>query len=176
MTLFPSPDIHSFTRSNNRKATGSWNCLFILLPMMVSLGCGSSARISEKLVEVSGSVLVDGKPVEGVRLLFQPLNGTKAVGGCWAVTDEEGNFKVTHVSNKSGLPPGKYHVLFSRRLKKDGSVMGPDESPTMVQSQESISKLYNDPAKAGKQNQIEVFEEPISDLSFKISTEKGKKK
>lgn len=176
MTFYGTPRFGVAARRNIRNVNRRWTNFLLILPFVILPGCGSSARISEKLVEASGSVLLDGKPVEGIRLSFQPLSGTKAVGGCWAVTDEDGSFKVTHFSNKSGLPPGKYQVLFSRRVKKDGSVMGPDESPTMVQSQESISKMYNDPARAGKHNQVEVFEDGTSDLNFKISSEKSKKK
>ena len=156
-------------------AVGLTRILFIL-PVVLLLGCGSSAGKAEKLVPVTGTVMLDGKPTQGIRLIFQPIKETKAVGGCSAETDEQGKYEVTHWSKKKGLPPGKYEILFTRRIKADGTVLGPSESPTVVQSMDSISKMYSDPSKAGVHNRIEIPETGIPDLDFKISSQTVKKK
>ena len=140
------------------------------------LGCGGGGPKPEKLVPASGIVKLNGRPTPGVRLSFRPIENTKAVGGCWAITDNDGKFKVIHFSSKEGIPPGKYEVLFSRRVKPDGSPLGDNESPTMVESRESISAMYNDPSRAGMHNRIEVPEKGVTDLDFTVSLATPKKK
>lgn len=119
---------------------------------------------------MTGSVTVDGKPLEGIRLSFMPMSGTKAIGGCWAVTDADGTYTVMHVSKKEGIPIGQYHVLVSRRVKPDGSPLGPDESPTMVQSQESINPMYSDPSRVGKHNEVAVTDKGATNVNLKVSS------
>jgi hypothetical protein len=148
----------------------------LFFAMTINLGCGSAAKPGEKLVEASGTVTLDGKPVDGIRMAFQPQGGTKAVGGYWGVTDKDGKFTVSDASNKKGLPPGKYEVLFSRRVKPDGSLLGPNESPTVVQSSESIAKMFNDPGKAGAHNRVEIPDAGNRDLTFKVTSQPAKKK
>ncbi len=46
------------------------------------IGCGGSSARQEKLVQATGTVKLDGRPTAGIRLYFQPVSGTKAVGGC----------------------------------------------------------------------------------------------
>ncbi|WP_397569119.1 hypothetical protein [Schlesneria sp. T3-172] len=149
----------------------------IAMAMLIgTLGCGKSGPKPEKLVPAAGLVKVNGRPLAGVRLSFQPIENNKAVGGCWAITDNDGKFKVIHVSSKEGIPPGKYEVYFSRRVKPDGSPLGENESPTMVQSRESVSAMYSDPSRAGMHNRIEIPEKGVTDLDFTISTSAPKKK
>lgn len=149
-------------------------CLTTLV-LTVCIGCGGSSGPAEKLVEASGMVKLDGKPTPGIRLSFLPNAGTKAVGGCWAVTDDDGHFSVVHLSNKEGIPPGKYDVLFSLRVKPDGTPLGENDSPTMVQSQETISKMYSDPAKIGLHNKVDIPEKGATSLDFALSSVKMKR-
>jgi len=157
-------------------AVSNWLPCFLLLLFAACQGCGGSGGVTEKLVPVSGMIQLDGRPSAGVGLSFMPAPGTKAVGGCWGVTDAEGKFKVIHLSNKEGIPPGKYHVLFSRKVKPDGTPLGANESPTMTQSQESIAKMYSDPAKVGLHNLADIPEKGTTNLDFKISSASLKKK
>jgi hypothetical protein len=153
-----------------------WLSCFLLLLFAACQGCGGGGGVTEKLVPVSGMIQLDGRPSAGVGLSFMPAPGTKAVGGCWGVTDAEGKFKVIHLSNKEGIPPGKYHVLFSRKVKSDGTPLGANESPTMTQSQESIAKMYSDPAKVGLHNLADIPAKGTTNLDFKISGAPLKKK
>jgi len=136
------------------------------------IGCGGASGPHEKLVEASGLVKLDGKPTSGIRLSFLPTASTKAVGGCWAITDDDGHFTVMHLSNKEGIPPGQYDVLFSRRVKPDGTPLGETDSPTMVQSEETISKMYSDPAKIGLHNKVDITEKGATSLDFALSSMK----
>ena len=74
--------------------------LFVLATSVV--GCGG-----KKLVEVSGSVSVDGKPADGAALLFFPSTGegSVATGTCTA----DGKYKLV-CDAEVGVPAGSYIV------------------------------------------------------------------
>ena len=140
------------------------------------IGCGGTGAIQEKLVPASGMVQLDGKPTEGVTLTFLPIAATKSAGGNWATTDKDGKYKVMTASNKEGIPPGQYQVLLSLKVKADGSPLGKNESPTMVQSRELIAPMYSDPGKLGLHNKIDVPEKGANNLDFKVTSAPVKKK
>jgi hypothetical protein len=76
-------------------------------------GCGGDETSRIKLVPVSGTVTLNGKPLEGAEVTFTPDAGNaKATPGS-DVTGPEGNFKVIY-RGRSGLAPGKYKVLVSK--------------------------------------------------------------
>jgi hypothetical protein len=108
--------------------------------------------------------------MEGIRLTFHPTGENKAVGGCWAITDSQGRFKVMHLSNKEGIPAGSYHVTFSRFVKPDGSVLPLGESPTMTSSSESVAPNWSDVSMAHLHNKIDIPEKGSTGLDFNIST------
>lgn len=65
-------------------------------------GCGGG----NKLVQVSGSVAVDGKPAEGAALLFFPSgDGPVATASCNA----DGKYKIV-CDGEQGIPQGSYSV------------------------------------------------------------------
>lgn len=145
--------------------------LSLIIPLTLCAGCGGGSTMKpETLVPASGRVQLDGKPVAGIRLSFQPVSGTKAVGGYWAVTDDDGKFTVRQHASKPGIPPGEYEVRLSRLVKADGTPLEEDESPTMVQAIESISQMYSDPSRAGLHNRVTVSEKGNESMDFKVSS------
>ena len=129
----------------------SWNCLFFL----ALVGCGSAGPPEEVLVPVTGSVRVAGKPTEGITVVFTPKQGTAGTGG-FGLTDAEGNYTLTHRSQKPGVPVGEYAVTFSRFLKPDGSPVPKDQSPYMSGGRESIPPMWSNIAAAGSHNTATV--------------------
>lgn len=71
------------------------------------VGCSGSTDQPE-LAEVSGVVTLDGKPVPGVNILFQPESGRAAVG----MTDDEGRYELEYVYGVSGCKMGSNTVGF----------------------------------------------------------------
>jgi len=72
-------------------------------------GCGSSG---DRLVPVSGRVLVDGKPAAGAAIVFHPAdaaNGTHPV----AQADANGDFRLTTIRSGDGAAPGAYRVTLT---------------------------------------------------------------
>jgi len=91
-----------------------------VLVLLVVLGCGSN---DVKVVPVSGTVTLDGKPPPKVYVNFQPL-GTKDNPnpgvGSYAVTDEKGRYAL-RLSNGagSGAVVGQHKVTIALQFEED---------------------------------------------------------
>ena len=104
-------------------------CLFVFL-----VGCsGSETKEVEdiELYKVTGTITVNGEPVGGVSVGFQPeRSGDEATegikGGGGGSTNEKGEFSIVYRDGREGLPPGKYYVLLSRLVTPDGSPIPPN--------------------------------------------------
>lgn len=145
------------------------------LLLLVQLpGCGGAKAVVEKTVPASGVIKVDGKPLGGVNIRFTPINDTKSVGGAWAVTKDDGSFTVTHWSNKEGITPGSYTISFSRMLKPDGTPLGPNDSPAMVQAKETIAPRWSGQGDkmAEVMRRVDIPDGGKKDIEFSITTAK----
>lgn len=83
---------------------------FILRPsslilLVAAAGCGGSG-----LVSVSGSVKLDGQPLDGATVTFHPVKGGAVAT---ATTDSAGRFTVATGAQK-GLAPGEYEVAIQK--------------------------------------------------------------
>jgi hypothetical protein len=92
--------------------------------LMLSAGCGGS-----KTLPVSGVVTLDGKPLAGAGVLFQPIaNGRPASG----TTDEDGRFALK-TENLSGTMPGSYRVAIAKQdIGPTGDMFSPRRQPAQV--------------------------------------------
>ena len=81
---------------------------------LLASGCGSG------LVDVSGTVTVDGSPaMEGVRVVFTPMGDTKPANG---TVDASGRFSLKS-GQRRGVMPGDYRVLL---INSTASIPQPD--------------------------------------------------
>ena len=112
----------------------------LLLFLAFPVGCGRSEP-ALKLVPVTGSVKIDGKPVAGAILFFNPMPGTHGTGAT-AITDAEGTYKLTHASQKPGIEMGEYAVTFSKVTQPDGSPIPPGKTRAGVTTIEQMPKAY----------------------------------
>lgn len=88
-------------------------CLSAAAVAALVIGCGESGP---KLVPVTGTVTHNGKPLEGAAVSFFPdLSTNKEARAGEDVTGPSGNYKVM-TKGRSGLAPGKYHVVVSKLL------------------------------------------------------------
>ncbi len=81
------------------------------LAVLGILGCGGGAKRLDTVL-VSGTVTLDGAPVEGARVVFAPTSG----GGVAAsgTTDASGRYKLTTRDPNDGALPGSYAVMISK--------------------------------------------------------------
>lgn len=80
---------------------------------------------------VSGQVLYDGKPAAGVHIGMLPIDAPMPPaipGNPKAVTDDQGNFKITTFKDGDGACEGKYLILMTWPDKsKEGEEIVPDK-------------------------------------------------
>lgn len=88
----------------------------ILTAAFVFVGCGSQGP------EITGTVKLDDKPLDGVRVTFQPMDPKAKLGGAVAETDATGTFKIMPQADGVTLKPGKYGVTFSRMVDAQGQL------------------------------------------------------
>src|SRR4051812_28560028 len=133
-----------------------------LLGAALLAGCGK-ATSGPATVEVTGTVTIDAKPVEGANVTFSPeASGDDARLASQALTDQNGRFQLsTHVGGgktKPGIVPGGYLVTIS---KFDRAALGKGfVAPTNVLPKKyadvKTSQLKADVA-VGKENNFEFL-------------------
>jgi hypothetical protein len=101
-----------------------------------------------EVVPASGTVTLDGEPVEGVTVTFIPEGDVGGRGG-YGVSDSQGNFSLQASPEVEGIPPGKYQVIFRKLRMPDGSpipsdMMAADAEPVnlMPEKYGSIDGAY----------------------------------
>jgi len=95
----------------------------VLLPLT---GCGDGGP---KLVSVTGTILLNGKPYSGALVEFMPeqSNRESTIGS--DVTGPDGTYRVRSSTGRFGLAPGKYMVNVSK-APPVAAVVGGDSAPT----------------------------------------------
>lgn len=85
------------------------------LAAALAAGCGSGDETDYyALTPVGGTVTLDGKPLDGAKVIFTPQGNVPDTPGS-DVTGKEGNYKVMY-RGRSGVAKGKYSVLVSKTL------------------------------------------------------------
>ena len=83
--------------------------IVVLVAVALVSGCGGGPA------SVSGVVTLDGKPVEGATVTFNPASGDGGgLGGSYGKTDAEGRYTLrTVAADKPGAAVGKHKVTIS---------------------------------------------------------------
>ena len=85
-------------------ATHSLHRVLVVTLCCAAFGGGCSAE-KFKTAEVTGTVMLEGKPVEGVSLEFEPVRtGAEIPPTAYGSTDAEGKYRLTRVGGKGGRP------------------------------------------------------------------------
>lgn len=111
------------------------------LAMCCFWGCGSKAPEGPELIPVTGTVRMEGQPLAGATVTFNPVSGTVG-NGAFGVTDAEGKFSLTDFSGEIGCPAGDYGVTFSKITQPDGSPIPPNASRAEVGMVEQLPVFY----------------------------------
>jgi hypothetical protein len=103
--------LSNFLTPPRRHFGASWIAIVICA---TGAGCSGS-----KIAPVSGRVTLDGKPLAGVHVSFQPIAKAGDInpgGGSYAVTDAEGQFRLLLVEGEQpGAVIGKHRVEITAR-------------------------------------------------------------
>lgn len=126
---------------------------FALIASLVS-GCAQNSQPdyeSLNLVDVSGTVRLDGKAVANTEIRFVDMEeGIYSFG----VTDDNGNYKLMLDSRKSGIIPGKKRVLFVAKSKGEADMSQEDAEAESNSSAKAKGSVV--PACYGQESKIEV--------------------
>ena len=140
----------------------------VSLLVLMAAGCGSSSDKWSKdrpaVFRVSGTVLLDGEPVEAANVNFVPSVGTHAA---YALTDEQGNFQLSTFQQGDGAPGGKYQVTVRKTVQESTpNPQGPDFPALVVKETAIVPEKYSNPETSGLV--AEVTDGGISDLKFEL--------
>jgi hypothetical protein len=108
-------------------------CAVVLLPIL-ACGCGSGGTSA-----VTGKVTLDGAPLEGATVQFQPDQGKRPSSG---VTDAQGQYSLMYLPNQPGAELGKHTVRITaqRSIEKDGKeITIPEPVPGKYNTQTTLS-------------------------------------
>lgn len=134
---------------------------FVLLASL--LGCSASNYMETEYVE--GLVTLDGTPIPGATVTFEPIEPGQGIAGV-GVSDESGIYRLTAMGNRDGLKPehgggvfpGKYLVAVEKveiapevQAKLDAGVSVPYSEAAIKRI---IPKKFSDAAKSGLQVEV----------------------
>lgn len=123
-------------------------CVFSLAALA---GCGDGRP---SLVEAIGTVTVNGKPVEGATVVFEPIEveAEKFARPAVATTDASGQFAMGAYGKSEGVPIGKYAVGIEKRelvgdLPANYNAENPEATPLKYKM--VVPAQYNIPSQSG---------------------------
>lgn len=115
----------------------------IALTTLFAAGCRPQQE--KEVAPVSGTVKLDGKPLENVKVFFVPVSrGKDGKQGpiAFAVTDDKGHFTLAHQDDGIGAAIGRNQVwLTTRRVERKKDSEG--EFQTVETTEELIPPKYN---------------------------------
>jgi hypothetical protein len=77
--------------------------VLVVVAVLFTAGCGGGGP---SLGEVSGKVTLDGQPLAGALVEFQPAEGRGSIG----VTDAQGSYRLSHTEDLQGAVVGTHTV------------------------------------------------------------------
>ncbi len=104
-------------------------------------GCGGEATDTRPRFPASGTVLLEGAPVDGAVVAFVLQEGA---GTAVAMTDEFGKFQLNLPPGKKGIPAGKYKIS----VRKTSAAATDVKEPTTFEEMEKQHKAGVKPAPA----------------------------
>ena len=91
--------------------------------LAVSALCLAGCSDGLKLVPVTGTVTLDGLPLEGAKVVFRPVQGRLSAG----TTDAEGRYTLRYTDEKAGALPGEHAVQIATVADDEESSAPPRE-------------------------------------------------
>ncbi|PHS05447.1 MAG: hypothetical protein COA78_15280 [Blastopirellula sp.] len=99
-------------------------------------GCGGAPTYDTGLV--TGTITLDGSPLEGARVEFYPEGGSSSNG----MTDASGKYELKYTKSTMGAVPGSHSVSITTYDSGD-----PDSEPPIAAVPEKVPTKYNTESK-----------------------------
>ncbi|MBI1348442.1 hypothetical protein GC163_19385 [bacterium] len=150
----------------------SWvSGVLLALGLVQITGCGGSSETIPELVTVTGTVLVNGQPLQGVSLNFVPQDQTKGTGA-FGGTMADGSYELMHRSRAKGIEPGTYYVTFSRYAMPDGSPIPEGKNVTDVGARESFPPALVSPEPSRAKHVVTILADKPQTFDFDLEVKK----
>lgn len=145
------------------KASRTYVLFLFSLTTLLAVGCGGGSEISDGRVPASGTITLDGKPLESGSVGFLGEGGASGVG-----IVKNGGFSVSQSANSTGIMPGSYKVTVTS-WKIEPGFEAPDGSINM-EGESAISAKYSSAEKSGLT--ATVAEDGSSDIVIELTSGK----
>jgi len=126
----------------------NWICLLCLVTLAGLVGC-PRGKPGLKTVAVTGTVTLDGQPVDGASVAFSPKapDGKAAVG----LTDSSGKFTLKTDGTTEGALPGSYTVTVSKTSggSADSAAMQPPSGQMSAEETAAMAKKAEEMMRGG---------------------------
>lgn len=155
-----------------------FSCLTTFSLLAVLVGCGGGTDLPET-VAVSGTVTLNGDPLEGAQISFMPASGKGR--GAFATSAADGAFSASTFSNGDGVIPGEYKVTIVKYSEPETDEAAQDVSmdseeytgaPEQIDYESEIKNLLPDTYENADRSGLK-FEfksgEPKTDLKLELS-------
>jgi hypothetical protein len=132
------PSVRFPTASGRFVSLAAASCVFAFA------GCGgvSTDYSGLGLVQVSGAVTLDGKPLSGAAVYFEPTD--KSVSRSYATTDASGNYVLEFDSKTKGVTAGEKIVrIEGKGLGGEEVVEADGEGASASKPADSVPACYN---------------------------------
>ncbi|MBL8851321.1 MAG: hypothetical protein JNG89_16685 [Planctomycetaceae bacterium] len=117
-----------------------------LLPLLLGLtlcaGCGESPY--PELFPASGTITLDGAPLDGATVAFIPSKSNQ-MQPSYGYTDPDGKYELKTPEGYGGVSPGEYRIVISKIVMPDGSPVPPGSQTGGAEGDESIPYPHSDP-------------------------------
>jgi hypothetical protein len=143
VTAYDLPPLGAVNRSLSEASMPSgrfFRCGAAVIGLALSVGCGPGGP---DVATVEGTVLLDGKPLEGAMVLFTPTAGRPAGG----LTDASGHYELVYSADRGGAMLGEHTVTISTFRPGDpdeGDVGVPEKVPARYNVQSDLKRTVED--------------------------------
>lgn len=128
---------------------------FSLLAALMCVAVSGCGRGSDGRVPVSGTVTLDGAPLESGSVIFYTGAGSAGVG-----TIQNGSFTVSEAGSSEGVQPGSYKVAVESWETAPGEVNADGE--IAAEGKSRIPTKYNSVETSGLTVEVQAGAEPIT--------------
>src|SRR5262245_1223682 len=122
------------------------NLLIYLFAAIFVAGCGRKGPNLPPQYPVSGTIMLDGKPLAGAGIMFLPRGETRGTGA-FAMTDAAGKYSLKTDYGGPGAPDGEYAVTISKVVNRDGTPYVPNPNAAEAGERETLPGTYSDSMK-----------------------------
>jgi len=127
-------------------------CLIVTYGLICLLGGCGAAVDGPELSDVSGTITVNGEPVSGLTVEFQPSEGPPATG----TTDESGGYTLTATGGRTGAQLGLNQVRVTGRSPDASDELLSEMAAEQGTTVEELKKLPVIPPKYNEESELEA--------------------